>query len=123
EGQLQVDHEHLAELGLMRQHPMVATHAQPAEEDAVLGHGGRTGEPWCRTIRQRPPARRKTLVASTLASSISGMPAPPERMFSAQVTQAVSASRWTWTSVRKNWMLAELAKMAAHERLTLGQPV
>src|SRR4029453_5909686 len=97
DGQLQVDHEDLAELGLVGQHPVVAADPEPAEEDPVARHGRSTGDPWRRTISQRAPRRRKTLVASTLASSMSGPPAPPERMFSAQVTQAVSASTCTWT--------------------------
>lgn len=48
---------------------------------------------------------------------------PPLRMFSVQVTRAVSATTLICTSVRKNWMYSVFAMISAYERSTSPRPV
>ena len=69
-----------------------------------------------------PPApssvRRKTLVATTSPPTSgpvepSSSEGPPLRMFSVQLTSAVSPDTETSTSVRKNWMYSVLAMISA----------
>ena len=48
---------------------------------------------------------------------------PPLRMFSVQVTRAVSPVDGDLTSVRKNWMYSVFAMISAYERSTSPRPV